>query len=80
MHPRSFLTPTLFEGEPVLWVGGEYLHGRVSADASVGHFGYNILQNVSIAMTTIADLKTKQYSSTSCAYKGVAPANLPVDV
>ena len=57
---KSCGAPSLFKGEPVFWVGGEYLHGRVSADTSVGHFGNNILQNVSIAVTTIADLRCKE--------------------
>ena len=45
--------------EPVPRILGEYLQGYVSADAPVLHFGNNILQDVGIAVTTIADLQGK---------------------
>ena len=48
-----------YKCEPVPRILGEYLHGYVSADAPVLHFGNNILQDVGIAVTTIADLHGK---------------------
>ena len=65
-------TPKLLRSckrEPVLWVFSEYLHGGVSTDAPLFHFGNDVLQNVGVAMTTILHLHTPQNKVHTLGYR-----------
>ena len=57
--------------EPFLWVLSEYLHDGVSADPSVHHLGYYVLQDVSIAMTSITNLGNTSINNNSNSYNSI---------
>ncbi len=44
------------KGEPRLWVESEDVCDSISADTPLHHLGYHVLQNMGIAVTSIADL------------------------
>ncbi len=44
------------KGEPRLWVESEDVCDSISADTPLHHLGYHVLQNMGIAVTSVADL------------------------
>ena len=51
------------KSEPLLWVVGDHGGDDVFTDSSVLHLGHHILQQMTIAMTTIAHLSQEMKTS-----------------